>query len=92
MQRGALDAKEIRRVAAATEVRVAKALHLSMERMRNFLPINTLAMALANKNARLALTMLSDATIKDTLTPQGRIFEESFMKGGKIGAAALNRQ
>lgn len=51
--------------------------------------INALAMALAAKDVKLAMSLLTG--VEDALSPAGTIVRDAFLKGGRLGADQIKK-
>jgi hypothetical protein len=72
------------------EPRLARALRRSIEKLRERVSINALAMALHARDARTAVALLKQAIVADVLSPAGTIIRDAVLRGGKVGAERLN--
>ena len=85
------DYADMHAAADRLEPRLARAFARAVERIRAGVSINDLAMAIAAKDAKRAQAIVSRAAIKDALGPAGAIVSDAVLKGGRVGAGAVNR-
>jgi hypothetical protein len=86
----ALQAQRALHAAADTiEPRMTRAFERAMVRARDRVSINDLALTLQAQDARGALALIDRAGLADALSPAGTIVRDTVLRGGRIGAAAL---
>ena len=76
-------------VADKIEPRMARAYVLSTERLRESISINELALALSMGNVKAAIKIAS-REVESVMLPMGTIVKDTVLRGGKIGANAVN--
>ena len=91
MPRPPRDYAEVLAEAKRFEPRLSRAFRRSIDKMRASVSINDLAMRLAAKDVKGALALLPLAQAKDALAPCGTIARDATLRGGRVGAAAVNR-
>lgn len=72
------------------EPRLERALGRSIEKAREAVSVNTLAMALAAKDVKAAMAQLPPPTLQDALSPAGTIARDAFARGGRVAADQVN--
>jgi len=88
--------RDIHKAADSIEPRLAAALVRGMERARAGVAVYDVAQALqwggtVTGRADRVLALLTKATLADALSPVATISRDAYLKGGKLGAEALNR-
>jgi hypothetical protein len=78
--------RAIHKIADRMEVRLARALRLSSKRMAARIPLDALADAVADKDARAVGALLSQLNLEDALKPSGEILRDAYLKGGQEAA------
>jgi hypothetical protein len=68
------------------EARLARALVLAMQRLRDRLPLEALERAVSAGDVRYASMVVDTIDVEDVLEPSGEILRDAFLKGGKLGA------
>lgn len=71
------------------ELRAERAFLRSVEKVRERLLINDVAMAVSSGSISQASRLLSQEAVEDPLGPLALLIEDAFTKGGRIGAATV---
>jgi len=85
------DYAEVLAEAKRFEPRLSRAFRRAIDKLRGQVSINDLAMAIAAKDVRRAAALLPLAQARDALAPCGTIARDATLRGGRVGAAAVNR-
>jgi len=91
MPRLARDFRAVHAEADRFEPRLARALQKALLKLRGRVSVDALAAALKAGNVRRAVAVLSRAAVEDALSPVAQIKRDAFVRGGKLGAAAVNK-
>lgn len=81
--------KDMKRQARRFEGPLQAAASKALERIRESVSINALAMALESKDPDRVLALLPDADVKNALSPLGPPIRDAFFAGGRVGAARI---
>jgi hypothetical protein len=82
--------REIQQAADAFEPRLERQFLRAMKSAQDEIELNTLALALAQKDEKLVMRVLDSAAIEDKLEPIGKTMTDAFNRGGRIGAKQVN--
>lgn len=82
---------EVLDAADKIEVRMARSLEKAARQLQDSVSINELALWVAAGNARQASAQLPAGRIEAAYVPAGAIARDAVERGGKLGAAAVNR-
>lgn len=91
MPRPRADFRAVHAEAARLEPRVAGSVRRALEKLRDAVSINSLALALAAKDVKRAMALFPAAQAKEALSPAGRIVRDAVLRGGRLGAALLSQ-
>lgn len=72
------------------ESRLTRAYVRSVEKLREPVSIDELAMKLSARNVKGAIRSVPIERVKDVLTPMANIIQDAVMKGGRLGAKTVN--
>jgi hypothetical protein len=92
MANGRVDWKAIHGEAPGFERRLTRALRRSVAKMRQRAPVDDLAAAIADRDVRRALAVISRIAAEDALAPAGAILRDAFDRGGRVGASQVPRR
>jgi hypothetical protein len=84
--------RRIDRAARPIERKMARAMLRAVERTREKLLINDLAMAIASRDVKAAMRMFPAALFEEPLGPVGTVARDAVVKGGKVGAEIVNKE
>lgn len=91
MPRPRSDVRAIHAAADRLEPGLARAVERAMEKLRDSVSINALALALSARDVRRAMALLPEAAVKEALSPAGTIIREAVIRGGRLGAEQVNK-
>lgn len=91
MPRPASEYRALHAAADAVEPQLARAVGRAMRRIREGVSINALAMALAARDQKAAVALLVEAEMRAALGPAAAIVQAAVLRGGRVGAPAVNR-
>ena len=89
MARGRQDWRALHAEAPALEVRLQRALQKAFRRMRERCPILDLADAIAAKDVRRALAVMTRIAPEDALHPAGEVVRTAHARGGRAASASV---
>lgn len=72
------------------EPKLARAVYRGTQKLRDRLSINALAVAIAAKDVKRAMTLLGLESIEEALAPTADVVRGAVLRGGRIGAAQVN--
>ncbi len=82
--------RELHAAADRIEPRLERAFVRAMERLRDQVSINELALALSAGDAKGALRRVPVGEVREALEGVGDSVQEAFMRGGRLGAKRIN--
>ena len=91
MPRPRSDFAAVHGAARGIEPRLARAVQRALVKLREAIPLEALAAAIAAKDGRRALALIPKSTVSDALMPAGAIVRDTVIRGGRVGAEVVNR-
>ena len=91
MPRPRSDFAAVHGAARGIEPRLARAVQRALVKLREGIPLEALASAIAAKDGRRALALIPKGAVSDALMPAGAIVRDTVIRGGRVGADVVNR-
>jgi hypothetical protein len=84
--------RAVHEAADRIEPRLARAFERAVLKLRGLISINELAMRLAARDVKGAMRLLTKEAVQDALGPSATIVRDAVLKGGRLGAEAVNKE
>lgn len=85
------DYRALQAAAVPFEARLAKAFQQAVEKLKNLVPVATIARRISDKATKSLMNLFSKRAVEEVIAPLSMVAEDAVIKGGRLGEDQINK-